>query len=55
MIRETELADMAMVVEGVALKGRKRSVTERIKECGCSVAQYIKERFDLERVLGLFF
>lgn len=47
VIREKDLAAVAVVVGGAALKSRRRSVTEKSTECGCSVAQYI------ERVSGL--
>lgn len=41
------LALMTVVVEGAALEIRNESVTKRVRECGCSVAQCIKEEFRL--------
>lgn len=48
MIREIDLAAIAVIVERAALKSRKRSVTERTRECMCSAAQYTKKGFGLQ-------
>lgn len=47
--KETELAEMAVVVEKTALKSRKRSRTERTRDCGFSVAQNIRKLFGFRK------